>query len=339
MSITAIIPVWNGRDLLERLLRSVESQTLPAAEIVVVDNGSSDGAPEFARERGARVISMGRNAGFAAAMNRGIRESRTEWVAALNSDVELEPGYFAALTAAADDEDAWFATGRLLSGRAGGGGSARPATMDGAFDLICRGGAAWRAGSGRRFGPPFDRRRPIHSAPWTAALFRTALFDRIGALEESFESYLGDVDFGMRCAREGIAGVYEPAATAWHVGSATGGRWSANTVRLLARNQAWLLARHYPDASLRRHRSRIRTARVLWCVLAIRHGRARAWLQGTRQGSRGFAGARAGSTPWAAEHLEEFLAQGEREIAAIQALTGFDWFWKMYFRLTRGEAK
>jgi len=99
MSITAIVPVWNGRELLERLLASVEAQTEAAAELLVVDNGSTDGAPELARERGARVIPMGRNAGFAAAVNRGIRESRGEWIAVLNSDVELAPDYFSRLPA------------------------------------------------------------------------------------------------------------------------------------------------------------------------------------------------------------------------------------------------
>ena len=62
MSISAIVPVWNGRELLERLLASLAAQTEPAAELLVVDNGSRDGAPDLARRRGARVISMGRNA-------------------------------------------------------------------------------------------------------------------------------------------------------------------------------------------------------------------------------------------------------------------------------------
>jgi GT2 family glycosyltransferase len=110
MSISAIVPVWNGRELLGRLLDTVEAQTQPAAELLVVDNGSTDGAPELARGRGARVIAMGRNAGFAAAVNRGIAESRGDWVAVLNSDVELGSDYFEALV----DTGAWFATGRIL---------------------------------------------------------------------------------------------------------------------------------------------------------------------------------------------------------------------------------
>ena len=54
MSIAAVVPVWNGRPLVERLIASLERQTRPASELIVVDNGSTDGAPEFARQRGAR---------------------------------------------------------------------------------------------------------------------------------------------------------------------------------------------------------------------------------------------------------------------------------------------
>src|SRR5580700_9573353 len=110
-TITAIVPVWNGRELLLRLLDSLAKQTQPATELLVVDNGSQDDAPEIARRRGARVISMGRNAGFAEAVNRGIQESRGEWLAIVNSDVEMAPDYFARLLAAAQASDAWFATG------------------------------------------------------------------------------------------------------------------------------------------------------------------------------------------------------------------------------------
>jgi GT2 family glycosyltransferase len=106
MPISAIVPVWNGRDLLLRLLDSLAAQTQPVAELLVVDNGSRDGAPEAALERGARVLSMGRNAGFAEAVNRGIQESRGEWLAVLNSDVEMAPDYLARLLAAARAGDA-----------------------------------------------------------------------------------------------------------------------------------------------------------------------------------------------------------------------------------------
>ena len=97
MNISAIVPVWNGRDLLARLLATLDLQSRPAAELLIVDNGSTDGAAELARARGARVIAMGRNAGFAAAVNRGIREAGHPLVAILNSDVELAPDYLVAL--------------------------------------------------------------------------------------------------------------------------------------------------------------------------------------------------------------------------------------------------
>jgi GT2 family glycosyltransferase len=329
MSITAIVPVWNGRELLERLLASLEAQTEAATELLVVDNGSTDGAPELARARGARVIPMGRNAGFAAAVNRGIRESRGEWIAVLNSDVELAPDYFAKLLAACS-ADAWFATGKILAA----GSDNR---IDATFDALCRGGVAWRVGNGRADGPVFSPARAIWSAPWTAALFRAELFQRVGLLEESFESYLEDVDFGLRCAARGFAGRYVPEALAWHRGSATLGRWHPETVRRTARNQVLLLARHYPRRLLVRWSWPIFVAQFLWGAVAIRHGAGLAWLRGKWQGLRRFFAARGQTLD--AQVLDSILSANERLIRSVQVSTGFDIFWKLYFLLTRGGAK
>ena len=74
---SVVIPLWNGRDLLLRLLSSLRAQTYPIAEIIAVDNGSTDGAPEFAAREGARVLPMGANLGFARAANAGIEACRT----------------------------------------------------------------------------------------------------------------------------------------------------------------------------------------------------------------------------------------------------------------------
>ena len=329
MSITAIVPVWNGRELLDRLLASLEAQTEPAAELLVVDNGSTDGAPELARTRGARVIPMGRNAGFAAAVNRGIRESRGEWIAVLNSDVELAPDYFARLLAAGS-AGGWFATGKILAAGSGN-------RIDATFDALCRGGAAWRVGNGRADGPEFSVASPIWSAPWTAALFRTELFQRVGLLEESFESYLEDVDFGLRCAAQGLAGRYVPEALAWHRGSATLGRWHPETVRRIARNQLLLLARHYPRRLLVRWCWPIFVAQFLWGAVAFRHGAGFAWLRGAWQGLRRFFATRGQTLD--AKMLDSVLRTNERLIRSVQLSTGFDLYWRLYFLLTRGGAK
>jgi GT2 family glycosyltransferase len=329
MSITAIVPVWNGRELLERLLASLEAQTEAVAELLVVDNGSTDGAPELARARGARVIPMGRNAGFAAAVNRGIRESHGEWIAVLNSDVELAPDYFARLLAAGAT-GAWFATGKILAAGSGH-------RIDATFDALCRGGTAWRAGNGRADGPAFSLALRIWSAPWTAALFRAELFQRVGLLEESFESYLEDVDFGLRCAAQGLAGQYVPEALAWHRGSATLGRWHPETVRRIARNQLLLLARHYPRRLLVRWCWPILVAQSLWGAVALRHGAGFAWLRGEWQGLRRFFAAR-GRT-FEAKVLRGVLSTNEDLIRRMQASTGFDLYWRLYFFLTRGGAK
>jgi GT2 family glycosyltransferase len=329
MSITAVVPVWNGRDLLARLLASLAAQTMPAAEVLVVDNGSHDGAPELARERGARVIAMGSNAGFAAAVNRGIREARGEWIAVLNSDVELAPDYFEKLLAAG----APFATGKILQPA-----QPRPARaiIDATFDALCRGATAWRVGSGRPDGPIFSEELAIASPPWTAVLFRADVFARVGVLEETFESYLEDVDFGMRCAALNIQGRYVPTALAWHLGSAALGRWHPETVRRMARNQLLLVARHYPPRLILRWFWPILAAQLLWGAVALRHGTGFAWLRGKWQGLAGFAAARGSSRRIDTELLKKWLPENERRILEIQNVVGFDRYWKLYFFLTRG---
>jgi hypothetical protein len=338
MSVSAIVPVWNGRELLAHLLDSLEKQTVPAVETIVVDNGSTDGAPELARARGACVIEMGRNAGFAAAVNRGIREAQGEWRAVLNSDVELAPDYFARLRAALDADGGWFATGKILS-------ASDPTRIDGTFDVLCRGGVACRVGHGCLDGPAFSIEQSIWSAPWTAALFRAELFRRTGLLEERFESYYEDVDFGLRCAELGLAGRYVPGAVAWHRGSAALGRWHRDTVRRIARNQVYLIARHYPRRLRWRWMWPILVAQLLWGAVALRHGRGWAWLQGKREGLWGLWGTRSvsvvcrqtresdGLPHW--EKVLEVLCQSSERL--IRGAPGI--FWRLYFLLTGGEAK
>lgn len=329
LPVSIVIPVHNGRELLDKLLNSIRRQTAAPLEVIVVDNGSTDGAAESARRAGARVIAMGRNTGFATAVNRGIREAKGEGIALINSDVELDRRWLEALWGAACG-NAWdFATGKILQVDSDD-------LLDGSFDLICRGGCAWRAGAGRPQSELPESIRQVQFCSATAAIYQAELFRRVGLFEESFESYLEDVDFGLRCASAGRRGGYFPDAVCWHRGSATFGRWNPRVVRFISRNQVWLIARHYPGELIRRWLWPILVAQMLWGGLAIRHGCGLAWLLGKVEALRQFRSVRLSGT--ASADVAALISDSEREIHRLQTEGGFDAYWRLYFRLT-GVAK
>jgi GT2 family glycosyltransferase len=310
VNITAVIPVHNRADLLCRLMQTIRRQSVPFAEIIVVDNASD----EDVRQPGCRTIDMGENAGFARAANAGWRAASTEWVALLNSDVELDPGWAERLLAEAGT--ASFATGLILN-------AARRNAIDGTYDLMSRGACAWRAGHGEERSPGVTS--SIAIAPGTACLFRREVLARMNGFDETFGSYLEDVDLGLRCLREGYSGVFVPDAIAWHHGSATLGRWNPEVVRLISRNQLRLVARHYDRSLFRACLWPIVTGQLLWGIVAMRHGAAFGWAKGKWEALREFE-LRAEPSP----KLRDFLNSSEREIQTRAR----DPYWRWYFRLT-----
>src|SRR5258707_10971010 len=103
MTVAAVIPHWNRRDLLVALLENLRGQTRRFDEVIVCDNGSTDDSVRVAECGGARVLRMGGNLGFAAAVNAGVKATDAEWVAVLNNDVELDVEWLRILLEAADD--------------------------------------------------------------------------------------------------------------------------------------------------------------------------------------------------------------------------------------------
>ena len=320
MGVAAVIPNWNGARFLGPLFSSLREQDFSFDEILLVDNGSSDDSVKIAEQAGATVIRLEGNRGFAVAVNRGIRAARSEFAAVLNNDLRLRRDWLSNLVRGIGTHA--FATGKVLS-------EADPTKIDGTWDALCRGGTAWRCGAGRTDGPVWSVERDIVFPPLTAALLNRRVFLEAGGLDETFESYLEDVDFGLRCASKGHTGRYVPSAISWHAGSGTLGRWNPRTVRQISRNQVLLLARHYPPELLRRYGFEIAVAQVLWGLIALRHGGGTAWIEGKWEGIRRFRQLRRPGWPGAGP----VLVASDKEIAELQALTGTDAYWRMYFAL------
>ena len=99
--ISAIIVNWNDRDRTADCLRSLSAQDHPAVDIIVCDNGSTDGSVPFLRERfpQVRIIENRRNLGFGAAVNRGFEAARGEHLIFLNNDLVLAPDCLRRLSA------------------------------------------------------------------------------------------------------------------------------------------------------------------------------------------------------------------------------------------------
>jgi GT2 family glycosyltransferase len=321
---TVIIPNWNGAHRLARLLPQLAAQTLLPSRVIVVDNGSTDNSLQEAARFGAESIAFRENRGFAPAVNAGITASATDWVAILNNDVDLDPHWLERLIAAAESTGASYATGKTLQ-------LSSPELLDGCFDLLSRSGLAWRAGYGCPAAQYSEPMR-IRCAPFTALILRRGLFASVGPLDERFGSYLEDVDFGLRCALSGAWGVYEPSAIARHEGSATLGKWSAQMVELLSRNQLLLIAKHFPESWFSTLGMPVIAGHVLWGLLALRRGRFRAWLRGKRtaMASWGEWRRQAEATPLA--DLERLLLDDENFIRRLQHEGSRETFWSLYFR-------
>ncbi len=238
---TVCIVAYESGAWLQPCVDALAAGTFPDFECVVADNGSADGSTTRLRLPDARfrVEDMGGNLGFAAANNRVARGSESELFACLNPDAQPEPGWLAALVAAADAYP-----------RAAAFGSVQlrlddPGVLDGLGDGWMLAGVAWRMGEGHPArGLPGDGE--IAAPCGAAALYRREAFLALGGFEEAFFCYAEDVDLGLRLRRSGGSSRRVSAAVVRHAGSAITGRRSDFTVYHGHRNRIWCWVRNTP---------------------------------------------------------------------------------------------
>jgi GT2 family glycosyltransferase len=239
--ISIVIVNWNGLHLLQPCIAALHRQTERRFEVIVVDNGSTDGSLAWLAEQSEiRLIRNSTNQGFAPATNQGIRASHAPFVALLNNDTEPDPQWLEFLLQAMDTPQVGSANGVLLF-------AAHPDRVQSAGIAMDRAAIAWdRFGGLPRTHALVQQPAEIFGASGGAALYRRAMLDDIGLLNERYFAYLEDVELAWRAQKAGWVCQYVPQATVLHHTSATAGEGSPFKQRLLGRNKVWLVAQHAP---------------------------------------------------------------------------------------------
>ncbi len=285
--LSVLIVNFNTRLLTCQCLRSLlpEARAL-GAQVIVVDNGSTDGSPEAigAEFPEVEVMALDGNLGFGAANNRAAARSAARYLLLLNSDTIVHTGALQALIDCANVySDAGAVGARLLN-------------ADGSLQLSCwRFPTLWRAtaetfgllrliGRPSNYRPPdYDSIRRVDFAIGACLLVDRQAFVKVGGFDEAFFMYAEDTDLCRRLRAIGKYVYYTPASVVTHLG---GGSKLSSTDQFRQSNAGTELyfSKHYGAGVVAGYRVicalRALLRLILWSGLCLVHPRARSRLRG-----------------------------------------------------------
>jgi GT2 family glycosyltransferase len=228
--LSVVIVNWNSREDLEACLASLEVQTHTDLEVIVIDNGSTDGSIERVKERFPQftLVEAGENLGFAEGCNRGIARSTGEWVALLNNDAVADPGWAARLVEAAEraPEDCGMLQSAMYF-------LDRPDTINSLGLFLTHTGGAIDRYEGARGRRLVDE--AIFCPTGGAAAYRRAMLEAIklpvGYFDREYFMYSEDFDLGWRGQLAGWKAKLVSESIVFH-------KFHGSTVR---RGRAWFV--------------------------------------------------------------------------------------------------
>jgi GT2 family glycosyltransferase len=232
--VSAVVVYHSGEADLRRCVASLAAQELPDLEIVVVDNGSEDGAPARLGP-GVRRLRLPRNLGFPGGANAGLLAATGEHLLLLNPDAELEPGCVAALMHAG----AHIAAPRILL-------SDDPDRLENCGHLLFPDGLNWCRGRGELAHGRFEAPEELLLFSGAAVLVARSALVRTGLFDPSYFGYGEDADLGLRAAARGLICRYVPGAVVRHRVGGSFGRLALRKVFLVERNRIRVAVTHLP---------------------------------------------------------------------------------------------
>lgn len=268
--VSVVVVNHNRASLLEDCLGSLLAQTYRDLELIVVDNGSTDGSCDLVSSQSderVQLISLKHNLGFGAGCNLGIERSRGELVALLNNDAVADSGWIEALVKAMSSTGMGMCASKILFSESD--------VIDKAGHLIYFDGQNRGRGTGESDRGQYDELDETIFPDGCAALYKRELLKEVGGFDEDFFAYADDADLGLRARLLGWECVYVPDAVVEHRHSATTGSYSVEKVYWVERNRFWLAVKTFPGFLLLANPI-FSLNRWLWNLIAALSGRGAA---------------------------------------------------------------
>lgn len=279
--VSVVVVNWNTRDELRDCLKSALAADSGSAEIVVVDNASTDGSVEMLHGEfpDVRLIRNAENLGFAAASNQGIKASSGRYVILLNPDCVVHPGAFTELVRFGDAHPEVGIFGiRILN-------------SNGTVFESCRRFPTLAAGIFRnailaRLFPNNPYIKEYLMADWdhsevaevdwvsgAALVARRETLDKIGLLDERFFMYCEDVDIAYRAKQAGWKVMYFPGATVVHLRARSSDQNPVPMIIAFHRSMHAFFKKHYAAQSSILTRVVVPLGLILRTLLLVTHNK------------------------------------------------------------------
>lgn len=245
--VRAVVLCWNNAALIDRCLEHLLATDWQGAlDVLVVDNGSTDGTTDgwAARHPGVRLLETGSNLGFAGGMNRGLTDiADVDAVALVNSDAFVDPGWLGPLVAALEaDSEVGAACPKILFAEPDAEG--RPVINNVGNEL----GRTWELhdrGYGEVDAGQYDREEDVWAWCGAGVLLGRRYLDDVGRFDERLFMYAEDADLAWRGARKGWRYRYVPTSVVCHLHRASsGGERTPRLDHLNRRNRLVVVTRH-----------------------------------------------------------------------------------------------
>ena len=244
MKVSVVTPNYNGERFLKTFLNSLNEDSQYIGEVIIVDNGSTDGSLDYLKSNSFDfplvLIENKENVGFSPAVNQGIRKAKNNLIFSINNDTEIKKGSIKSLIDLITSSDDIFSvqakmlqyTNKNLIDDVGD-----------EYNLL-----AWTKKVGENHeSSEYNEVKDIFSSCAGAAMYNKSILDEIGLFDDNFFAYMEDVDLAIRSKINGYRNLLCPNAIVYHIGSATSGsRYNEFKVKLAARNNVWVVYKYLP---------------------------------------------------------------------------------------------